>query len=67
MERFKKQLTAIIVFASYNYYRNISFLSPLVQEINMIFFNAGLILTLEVFIQCKIVWGPGSGVGDREF
>ena len=53
MEHFDKQLTA-------NYFRNISFSCPLVHEISMIFFNAGLIFNPEVFIQCKNVWGPGS-------
>ena len=64
MERFEKQLTAIIVFASYNYFRNIRFSCPVVYEINMIFLNAGLIFTPEVFIQCKKVQGrrvEGSG------
>ena len=37
MECFEKQLTAIIIFASYNYFRNISFSCPLVHEIKMIF------------------------------
>ena len=37
MERFEKQLTATIIFASYNYFRNISFSYPLVHEISMIF------------------------------
>ena len=37
MEGFKKQLTALINFASYNYFRNISFSSPLVYEINDFF------------------------------
>ena len=37
MERFEKQLTAMIIFASYNYFRNISSLCPLVYEINIIF------------------------------
>ena len=33
MERFQKQLTTIIISASYNYFRNISFSSPLVDKI----------------------------------
>ena len=37
MECFEKQLTAIIIFASYDYFRNISFSCPLVHAINMIF------------------------------
>ena len=50
MEHFEKQLTPIIIFASYNYFRNISFPCLLVHEINMIFFDAGLIFIPEVFI-----------------
>ena len=38
MERLEKQLTAIIIFASYNHFWNISFSCSLVHEINMIFF-----------------------------
>ena len=53
MERFEKQLTAIIIFTSHNYFRNISFLSPLFHKYD--FFNAGLIFIPEVFIQCKKV------------
>ena len=60
MEHSEKQLTVIITFASYNYFRNISFSCPLVHEINMTFFNAGLAFTPEVFIQCKKVWVSGS-------
>ena len=37
MECFEKQLTAIIILAGYNYFRNISFSSPPVHELNMIF------------------------------
>ena len=41
MEHFEKQLytlrTAIIIFVSYNYFRNISFSNHLVHEINKIF------------------------------
>ena len=37
IERFEKQLTAIIILASYDYFRNISFLCPLVHEVNMMF------------------------------
>ena len=54
IEHFEKQLTAIIILASYNYFRNISFSCPLVHEINMIFFNVGLIFTGEVFTQFKV-------------
>ena len=53
MERFEKQVTAIITFPSCNYFRNISFSCPLVHERNMIFFNKGLVFTSEDFIQCK--------------
>ena len=53
MERFEKQVTAIITFPSCNYFRNISFSCPLVHERNMIFFNTGLVFTSEDFIQCK--------------
>ena len=37
MEHFEKQLMAIIIFASHNYFCNISFSCPLVHEINTIF------------------------------
>ena len=37
MEHLEKQLMAIIIFVSYNYFLNIGFLCPLVHEINMIF------------------------------
>ena len=37
MERFEKQLTAIIIFESYYCFCNISFSCPLVNEINTIF------------------------------
>ena len=37
MERFEKQLSAIIIFASYNCFPNITFSCPLVLEISMIF------------------------------
>ena len=57
IERFEKQLTAIITFASYKHFRNISFSCPLVHEINLIF-NVGLIFTTESLILCKKVWGP---------
>ena len=36
-EPFEKQLTAVIITASYNYLRNISFSCPPGHEINMIF------------------------------
>ena len=37
MECFEKQLTTIIIFASSNYFRNISFSCPLVHKINPFF------------------------------
>ena len=37
MERFEKQLTTIVIFASYNYFCNITFSCPLVHKINMTF------------------------------
>ena len=43
----------------HNYFCNIGFSCRLVYEINMIFFNVGLIFTQEVIIQCKKVWGQG--------
>ena len=36
-ECFEKQITAIIIFASYVYFRSISFSCPLVHEIKIIF------------------------------
>ena len=58
----RKQLTSIIILA--NYFRKISFLRSLLYEINIvIFLNAGLIFTPEVFIVRKKVWEPtGPGV-----
>ena len=55
MGHIEKQLTRIIIFASYNHFHSISFSCPLVLETNMIFFNASLFFTPEVFIQCKKV------------
>ena len=37
MQLFEKRLTAMIIFASYNYLRNISFSCLLVHKINMTF------------------------------
>ena len=37
MERFEKQLTTIIISASYNYFCNTSFSCPLAHEINVVF------------------------------
>ena len=60
MEHFEKQLTAIFIFGSYNYFSNISF-----SRNKYDFFNSGLIFTPEVLIQCKKsmqagVEGPGT-------
>ena len=66
MEGFEKQLTAIIVFASYDYFRNINFSCPLVHETNMIF-NASLIFIPEVFILSKRIWVQGRGARNHEF
>ena len=41
MECLEKQLSATIIFASYHHFRNSSFSSPLVHEINMIFLMQG--------------------------
>ena len=61
IERFKVQLKAIIIFTSYNYFRNIYHLFISSSSLNKYdFFNAGLIFTPEVFIQSKKVWGTGS-------
>ena len=54
MEHFEKQLTAVIIFASYNYFQNINFSCRLVHEINIIF-NAGLIFIPEVFFSVKSI------------
>ena len=59
MEHFEKQLTTSQL-VSYNQFCNISFSCPLIHEINMIFFNVGLIFTPEFFIQCKKEWRLGS-------
>ena len=48
MEHCEKQLKAIIIFASYNYFCNISF-SCTSSSWNMIFFNAGLIFNTGVY------------------
>ena len=53
MECFAKTVNA------YKYFRDISFSRFLLYEISIIIFlNAGLIFTPEVFILCKNVWGP---------
>ena len=56
MECFGKQVTDVIIFASSNYFRNISFSYPVVHAI----FNVRLIFAPEFFIQCKKVFGPGT-------
>ena len=50
---------AIIIFANYNYFCNITFSSFLLYKINIMnFIKAGQIFTLEVFALCEKVWGP---------
>ena len=61
MEHFEKQLTAIIIFASYNYFRNISLTSPLVHEINIIF------KLQKSLFNVKKYGDRGRGAGGREF
>ena len=62
-----KQLMAIIIFESYNYFCNISFSRSLLYEINIInFIKIGLIFTPKVFILCKKVWGL-RGLGALNF
>ena len=51
----------------YNYFPNIRFLCPLLHKINVIFCNAGLIFTPEVFTQCTESGGQGWGARDHEF
>ena len=44
----------LIIFIIHNYFRSISLPRSLLHEINiMIFFNAGLMFTLEIVILCK--------------
>ena len=50
---------AIIIFASYNFSRNTSFLYPLIREIDP------LIFIPKVFSHSKNVWGVFRGTGDR--
>ena len=63
MELFDKQLTAIIIFASYNYFRNISFSWPLVHEIYLIFFHS----LKSLFKKLKKYGSRGWGTEDLEF
>ena len=56
MKRFAK------VINGYKYFYNINFSRPLLYEINLIFFNTGLIFASEVFILYKKVWGGGDWV-----
>ena len=52
----------LIIFIIHNYFRSISLPRSLLHEINiMIFFNAGLMFTLEIVILCKKVWIEGTG------
>ena len=59
-ERFEKQLTAITIFASCNYMCNISFSSPLVREINMIFLMQVRFSLQKSLYNVKKVCRPGS-------
>ena len=67
MERFVNQLTAVTNFESYKYFHNFSFSFPVVHEINMIVFKAGLIFTTEILIECKKVCGRSRGSLEHEF
>ena len=61
IEHFKEQLAAIIIFTCYNYFCNTYHLFISSGSLNKYhFFNADLIFTPEVFIQCKKVWETGS-------
>ena len=52
----------LIIFIIHNYFRSISLPPSLLHEINiMIFFNAGLMFTLEIVILCKKVWLEEAG------
>ena len=52
----------LIIFIIHNYFRSISLPRSLLHEINiMIFFNAGLMFTLEIVILCKKVWLERAG------
>ena len=55
----------LIIFIIHNYFRSISLPRSLLHEINiMIFFNAGLMFTLEIVILCKKVWLERAGTVD---
>ena len=49
----------------YNYFRNISFSRYLLHEIDITFFNAGLIFIPEVFILRKKMGAKESGSGSQ--
>ena len=54
MEHFTKVLTAIIIFANYNYFRKISFSCSLLYEVNIMnIFDAGLIFAPEYLFHEK--------------
>ena len=61
MKCFEKQLTPIIIFESYLYFRNISFSCPLVHETNMIFYYMSNLTP--VGFECEKVWGGRGGGG----
>ena len=66
MECFEKQLTAMTIFVSYNYFRSISFSCPLVHEINMIFSMQVSFSLQKSFFSVKKYGSRGQEAGDRE-
>ena len=60
MERLEKQLTATIVFSSFNYFSHYQLFMSSSSWNKYDLFNAGLIYIPESFIQCKKIWGPES-------
>ena len=62
MKSFEKQLTIIIIFASYYYFRNISLLCPLLHEINDFLM---LIFTPEILQKC--MGSEVEGLGTMNF
>ena len=62
LKGFEKQLTTVVIFASYNYFRNISFSSSW-NKYN--FLNAGLIFTFS--FNLKKYGARGRKARDREF
>ena len=75
MKCFEKQLTPIIIFESYLYFRNISFSCPLVHETNMIFYYMSNFDSSRLWMWKSMGREGGWGVGrvqgwrarDREF